>query len=66
MKILPTELPGVVVLEPRRFEDARGHFAAVFSAEGFAAAGDGHHQADDADHERPEHAQQRGDEPSER
>lgn len=42
MKITPTELPGVLLLEPRVFRDDRGSFYESFNAELFAAhAADG-------------------------
>ena len=37
MTILPTDLPGVLVLEPRVFEDARGYFFESFSQRDFDA-----------------------------
>jgi len=39
MRIESAELPGVVVITPRRFGDARGWFAETFSARAMAAAG---------------------------
>jgi dTDP-4-dehydrorhamnose 3,5-epimerase len=39
MKLLTTELPGVVILEPRRFCDDRGFFFESFNAGSFARAG---------------------------
>lgn len=39
MQVIDTELPGVKILEPRVFEDARGFFMETFNARGFAAAG---------------------------
>jgi dTDP-4-dehydrorhamnose 3,5-epimerase len=39
MKITETKLAGVYLVEPRRFEDERGFFAASFSAKEFAARG---------------------------
>ena len=39
MKIVPTPLPGVVVIEPRVFRDARGFFLESFNAERFAQNG---------------------------
>lgn len=39
MRFRATELPGVVVVEPRVFRDERGFFFEVFHAEKFAAAG---------------------------
>lgn len=43
MKILPTELAGVAVIELERLGDERGYFARTFDAELFAAHGlDGH------------------------
>ena len=39
MKIQPTELQGVVVIEPEVFSDARGHFLETFNAKAFAEAG---------------------------
>lgn len=35
MKVIPTELPGVVILEPRVFGDSRGHFFESFSQREF-------------------------------
>ena len=39
MKILPTELEGVVIVEPKVFADARGFFLETWSAERYGAAG---------------------------
>ena len=39
MKVITTELPGVVILEPRRFSDHRGFFCESFNEQSFAAAG---------------------------
>jgi dTDP-4-dehydrorhamnose 3,5-epimerase len=39
MKIITTELPGVVLIEPRRFEDARGFFMETFHKQRFQEAG---------------------------
>jgi dTDP-4-dehydrorhamnose 3,5-epimerase len=39
MQFLPTELAGVVVIEPRVFEDERGFFLETFHRQKFAAAG---------------------------
>jgi dTDP-4-dehydrorhamnose 3,5-epimerase len=39
MQFLPTELAGVVVVEPRVFEDDRGFFMETFHRQKFAAAG---------------------------
>jgi dTDP-4-dehydrorhamnose 3,5-epimerase len=39
MKITKTELVGVVILEPRVFEDPRGFFFESYQAERYAAAG---------------------------
>jgi len=39
MRIESMELPGVMVITPRRFGDARGWFAETFSARSMAAAG---------------------------
>ncbi len=39
MRFTETKLPGVYLLEPRRFEDDRGFFAPSFSAREFAARG---------------------------
>ncbi len=39
MQFIRTELPGVVVVEPKRFEDDRGFFMEVFHRDRFAAAG---------------------------
>jgi dTDP-4-dehydrorhamnose 3,5-epimerase len=37
--VVPTPLDGVVVIEPRVFEDDRGFFMEIFNAADFAAAG---------------------------
>jgi dTDP-4-dehydrorhamnose 3,5-epimerase len=39
LKLHPTDLPGVIVLEPRVFRDPRGFFLETFNAERYAAAG---------------------------
>jgi dTDP-4-dehydrorhamnose 3,5-epimerase len=39
MKIVETPLPGVLVLEPKKFGDARGWFMETFNADAFRAAG---------------------------
>lgn len=39
MKILATELPGVIVLEPQVFNDARGFFFESYHAERYTQAG---------------------------
>ena len=39
MKISQTDLPGVVIIEPRVFPDERGHFFESYQAERYAAAG---------------------------
>lgn len=39
MMFLPTSLPGVVVIEPKVFEDERGFFMETFQQPRFAAAG---------------------------
>ncbi|MGE5193851.1 MAG: dTDP-4-dehydrorhamnose 3,5-epimerase [Deltaproteobacteria bacterium] len=39
MQFLPTELAGVVVIEPKVFEDERGFFMETFHKQKFAAAG---------------------------
>lgn len=39
MKIIPTELPGVVIIEPRVFKDQRGFFLETFQQERYATAG---------------------------
>jgi dTDP-4-dehydrorhamnose 3,5-epimerase len=39
MKIQPTELQGVVVIEPQIFSDVRGYFLETFNAKDFAEAG---------------------------
>jgi dTDP-4-dehydrorhamnose 3,5-epimerase len=39
MKFTETKLPGVYIVEPRRFEDDRGFFAPSFRAQEFAARG---------------------------
>lgn len=39
MNIIETALPGVLIIEPRVFGDARGFFMETWNAAGFAAAG---------------------------
>jgi dTDP-4-dehydrorhamnose 3,5-epimerase len=39
MDVRPLSIPDVMLLTPRRFGDARGHFSTTWSADGFAAAG---------------------------
>jgi dTDP-4-dehydrorhamnose 3,5-epimerase len=39
MQVTKTEIPGVLLIEPRRIVDARGFFAETFQAERYAAAG---------------------------
>ena len=39
MNIVPTRLPGVVLIEPRIFRDARGYFFEVWSQERYDRAG---------------------------
>lgn len=39
MEIKALDLPGVVLLRPRRFADARGHFVETYNEKAFAAAG---------------------------
>jgi dTDP-4-dehydrorhamnose 3,5-epimerase len=39
MQFIPTELPGVVIVEPKVFEDERGFFMESFHKAKFAAAG---------------------------
>jgi dTDP-4-dehydrorhamnose 3,5-epimerase len=39
MNVAPTELPGVVVIEPRVFADARGWVVETFQRDRYAAAG---------------------------
>jgi dTDP-4-dehydrorhamnose 3,5-epimerase len=39
MKVIPTDLPGVLIVEPRVFADDRGHFFESYQAERYAAAG---------------------------
>ena len=39
MKVAPTSLPEVLLIEPRVFEDARGQFFESWNARGLAAAG---------------------------
>ena len=39
MNVVPTELPGVVVIEPRVFRDERGWFAESWNAARYEAAG---------------------------
>ena len=39
MKITPTDLPGVLILEPKVFPDARGFFLETYNKEKYLAAG---------------------------
>lgn len=39
MKVIPTELPGVLIIEPQVFGDARGFFLETWNAPRYAAAG---------------------------
>lgn len=39
MRTIEASLPGVIVIEPRRFGDARGFLVEIFQAERYAAAG---------------------------
>ncbi len=39
MNVVQTELPGVLLVEPRVFTDARGHFLETFQAARYAEAG---------------------------
>jgi dTDP-4-dehydrorhamnose 3,5-epimerase len=39
MRVVPTELPGVMVIEPDVYRDARGFFLESFHAQKYAAAG---------------------------
>ncbi len=39
MKVIPTNLPGVVVIEPQVFGDQRGFFLETYQAERYRAAG---------------------------
>ena len=39
MRFLPTELPGVIEIEPKVFEDERGYFMDTWQRERFAEAG---------------------------
>lgn len=39
MKIIQTEIPEVLVLEPRRFSDERGYFFEAYNERSFASAG---------------------------
>lgn len=39
MKVVPTDLPGVVVIEPVVFRDPRGFFVETYHSERYAAAG---------------------------
>jgi len=39
VNVQPTELPGVLLLEPRLFHDERGHFLELWQEERYAAAG---------------------------
>lgn len=47
MKIHPTELKGVVVIEPEIFSDARGYFLETYNVRAFAEAGIGEHFVQD-------------------
>ena len=39
MQVTKTEIPGVLIMTPRRFVDARGFFAETFQAERYASTG---------------------------
>lgn len=39
MKVIPTKLEGVLILEPRSFGDQRGYFMEIFQATRYAEAG---------------------------
>jgi dTDP-4-dehydrorhamnose 3,5-epimerase len=39
MQVDETEIPGALIITPRRFGDARGFFSETFRADGYAAAG---------------------------
>ena len=39
MKVTPTDLPGVLIIEPRVFQDARGFFLETFSASRYEQSG---------------------------
>ncbi|HEY5313098.1 MAG TPA: dTDP-4-dehydrorhamnose 3,5-epimerase [Pirellulales bacterium] len=39
MRFIPTELPGLTLIEPRVFEDARGFFMETFQSQRFGEAG---------------------------
>lgn len=41
MKLTPTELPGVLIIEPRVFGDSRGFFVETFQVDRYAKAGIG-------------------------
>ncbi|HKS82819.1 MAG TPA: dTDP-4-dehydrorhamnose 3,5-epimerase [Candidatus Acidoferrales bacterium] len=45
MKFLPTEIPGVYIIEPELIADERGFFARTFCAKEFAARGFAAHMA---------------------
>ena len=47
MKIQPTELQGVIVIEPELFSDARGYFLETYNAKAFAEAGISEHFVQD-------------------
>lgn len=38
MKYIPTDIEGVVIIEPKRYHDARGYFCETFRADEFEAA----------------------------
>ena len=39
MKIIPVDLPEIVLLEPRIFEDRRGYFLETYQAQRYAEHG---------------------------
>ncbi len=39
MKVLPTEIPGVLIIEPKVFGDERGFFLETFHEKRYAEAG---------------------------
>ena len=39
MEVVKTAIPGVIIVEPKRFGDTRGFFTELYRAERYAAAG---------------------------
>lgn len=60
MKVLATELPGVLIIEPKVFGDERGFFYESFNAKAFEAATGVHTQFVQDNHSRSQKGVLRG------